>query len=226
MILQRVNFYHGRFRPQRDFFSVRNSFLYLFCLVLCLFVGNMVLHGYMAEKQAELARQEEAARIMVADSSQVNHANACKTALDDLLDLEFRYDSFRIAPLLEQFAHVQVPGIWLTGVKISQAGAEVLIHGAAFSQLSERLPQFVRTLVQHKAFIGYHLKAFQLEKDAKSSTIVASGNLSTRPAGVLPAGLVDKGQSIKTIKKIKFRITVNKEDGAARGIGMAVPDKD
>lgn len=204
MILQRVNFFHARFQPQRDFFSIRNGVLYLSFLLFSLFVGSMASWGYLDRKQAELGRQEEKANRTVVDSSSSNSVNVCHTALGDLFRLESQNDPFRIAPLLEQLANVHVPGVWLTGVEISQAGAEIWIQGAAFSRWSERLLLFVRMLAQQKVFVGYALNAFKLETADKSLSHLVSGHRPAQPVGRPSAAPREEGQHI-----LKFRITVD-----------------
>lgn len=203
--MQQVNFFHSRFRPQRDLFSARYCVIYLLLLVTGLLLSSMVIKQHQALKQAELLQLEKLDDNLVMDQHQLNSIKVCQKELSDFFLLEAWQGEFRVAPLLEQFTEVDRPGIWLTGVEISQAGEKIMIHGAAKTQDLEPISRFVRQLSQQKTFTSYHVHSLQLNREQRVvSNVVTGYNASTVNQG-WSHGLQSAGRA-----GVHFRVNMDK----------------
>lgn len=220
-MVQRVNFFHARFQPQRDSLSARNGGLFLLFLLFCLALGSVGLRHHLSNRQEALARQEKRVAETIVDFDFVpsNDLKACHTALERL-GPDVWQTSPPIAPLLEMFATVHTPGIWLTGVKIAQPEAEVWVQGSVHARRSERFPGFVRMLSKQKGFSGYVLKSVQLEKENSHASQTVTNDPVVRSVG----GLVTVPAEGKA-RILTFRMILGKKGGAQRKTDLTVRGK-
>lgn len=165
--MQRVNFYQDRFRPQRDRFSAKHGLFYLLFLLSLLFVTSVGLQRHLSDKQLGLAQQEHNKKRSVLPSPLSQDAKACHTVLGDFFRSNVRSDFSSIIPLLEQLSRFKLPGMWLTEVEISHAGAELFVRGNVLPQRSQQLFQFVRELQQRNKFYTDEWNGLTLEADSK-----------------------------------------------------------
>ncbi len=169
MIGQRVNFFQPRFRPHRPFWSLRKALFSWLGLLLALWAGHWGLQADLANRRAEWAGQTETTGRMSEASTDWAALRQCRTDWEPVAATEFASPARAMAPLLEQFALLHRPGIWLTRIELSQGGQRVSIQGHTTARLAEQLPAYVQALAHLPILAGREVRDLQWAKSAPAA---------------------------------------------------------
>ncbi|MGD2111869.1 MAG: hypothetical protein PVI50_00675 [Gammaproteobacteria bacterium] len=163
---QQINLYQPVFRRQRKIFSAATLLSILFMATVLLLIvyaqARWTLHG-LQRTTADLSlniRQLDA-RLVALEASAANGAQGA--AGDDILHLRKRVDTRsallehidRLTPdtadgfgeIFETLARQNVPGLWLTGVSVDQAG-KTEIRGATLDP--KLVPRYLHLMTQQR----------------------------------------------------------------------------
>ena len=202
MVVQRVNFWQARLRPQRSFLPLRTVVWYELLLWCALGAVSLGMHHYLAAKEADWAQQAAGIRAATADLAAEGAVQACRTAWAQGVATGLRSVSVPLAPLLEQFATIHRDGIWLTGLEVTQGGERLSIHGYTTPWAAEQLPHYLHALASQSVMAGREVLDFQLAKDPPATAKgAASGERTENGPPGLPfhlllgkAGAADPGE--------------------------------
>lgn len=193
---QQINLFSPVFLKQKKTFSALNMVEALGLLVL----GVVVFYGYashettnLTQEAEEASRQLNQSKVRLAQTSaryapkkvdpalEVEVANlqsqlsARKTALNSLAVGLLPRDS-GYAESMRALARQSLPGLWLTGFKLSRGGAEIEIVGRALQP--DLVPTYIRGLNRERALQGRAMESLVMTQ--RQAALPADAK---RPAG-------------------------------------------
>jgi Tfp pilus assembly protein PilN len=155
------------------------------------------LAASVARAQADAARvshqTERLPQVLQRETEQVNAIEAEVLALEALADRLTRGGLGRVegfAPQLRAFGRATADGVWLTGIRIDNAGDQLAVEGRALE--AARVPHLLAALGREPAFAGRAFATLEL----KSAD--------------------DAGRGAMPVDAVKFRVASAKTEGAPR----------
>jgi hypothetical protein len=185
-VIQQVNLYHPIFRREEKKFSAvamlqAGGVLIVGALLMYLFAWWQV--GYLRDQitqidhdqQAAIQQLEEVNRTLVvhpADPRLQEEVRDLSARLDASEKIEemLKHDAFArsagYSDYFAAFARQAVPGLWLTGIAITGAGAQLLLRGR--STRPELVPRYLQKLSAEKSLSGIRFQNFQITRPEKA----------------------------------------------------------
>jgi Tfp pilus assembly protein PilN len=185
-VIQQVNLYHPIFRREQKKFSAvamlqAGGVLIVGALLMYLFAWWQV--GYLRSQIGQIEHDQQAAMHQL---EEVNRTLAVRQPdprlQEEVRDLSARLNaSEKIEAMLSHdafarsagysdyfaaFARQAVPGLWLTGIAITGAGAQLLLRGR--STRAELVPRYLEKLSAEKSLSGIRFLQFQITRPEKA----------------------------------------------------------
>ena len=183
---QQVNLYHPIFRKQEKKFSA-TTMLQAGLIVL---TGVVLMYGYAVWRtQALRAHQQEVSAQYTAALARLNEVSAklpmrhANPRLEQQVrDLERRIESVQVirnvarrdlfkgsagySDTLVALARQSTPGLWITGLTLSDAGDTVVLAGR--TQTPELVPEYLQRLFGEQALAGQQFEIFQMTRPVRT----------------------------------------------------------
>ncbi len=179
---QQVNLFNPIFMKQRKYFSLLTMLQSLALIIL----GSLLFYGYARYQVSTLERQAiknneryMADRVRVEKFRSEFSPEQTNRALQDeiqLLEKKFTEQSVLVSTLqtgvigntlgysqyMKAFSRQVVPGLWLTGFKLTGDGAQINLQGAVVD--GKLLPNFINRLSHEKSMQGKTFATLEMEQ--------------------------------------------------------------
>ncbi|MCX7628538.1 MAG: PilN domain-containing protein [Methylophilaceae bacterium] len=200
---QQINLVNPALRPKRELLTASHmaGITAGMVVLLCAYGGYLSFQAStLAAQRAAWARQLQEVQASLVQSIQQNPARQPNPALEneiaeaerqlrqreqvlDFLKSGAIGTSQGFSGLMHAFAHVQVPGVWLTGFGANGKGDEMHIQGRALSP--ELIPQYIAELSTEAVLRGRSFSGLRVSQPLTQAAVAGDGQQKiTQPSFV------------------------------------------
>ena len=186
---QQINLYNPEFAPKRDLTSL-SALAIAWGLAILVVTGailtttvrlNDVKHKLVEEALARQVAQAEMTRLatqlsvrkpdlkLASELTRLEHGLASRAEVMNTLHAGVIGDVRGFSEHLEAFARQTISGLWLTGLKVSSAGQDIVIEGRATQP--ELVPGYVKRLNREKIMQGHAFSELEMRRPESSDGV-------------------------------------------------------
>jgi hypothetical protein len=186
-VSQQINLYNPEFAPKRDLTSL-SALAIAWGLAILVVTGailtttvrlNDVKYELVQEAQARQVAQAEMTRYatqlsarkpdleLASELTRLEHGLASRAEVMNTLHAGVIGDVRGFSEHLEAFARQTISGLWLTGLKVSSAGQDIVIEGRATQP--ELVPGYVKRLNREKIMQGHAFSELEMRRPESSA---------------------------------------------------------